>query len=759
MKKIYFLALFGILFLYNSSFSQARLQWIHMYGESRWGAEFTDVYLTENQDFAVCGYRATNGETKLGWISLIDGESLDQIFDYRHGEERDYIILNSIIEVDGGGFLAAGTDSRHNEGDMVAIRVDSEGELVWIEHYGDDFGDGCKAVIELKSGSFLLGGFNQSEDHWSDGYLVEIDAEGEIIWEETYGDEFNQSINGLRETEGGYLAAGRWDYNGWLLKVNDNGEEDWSQIYSRDVDGMPPFSESFQDIISCQGGYLLAGQNGLTRGERVGWTDNFWIMKVDNDGDSIWERFYNLGENGFPKVFFSATAMLDGGFTLVGINTWTVDNNPQLGAEVVRTNNGGEINWDHRLPRNPQGIDVQQVRSVVRTRDDGAVVAGTGRINGSDRAGILMKVIPERSGPVILETTPEIQELNILVGDSIFFDVYAVDLQGDSLLYYWTLDNDSLTTDTCVTVTFDDPGEFAVECFVSDGELGDSTMWVVNASEFYLEGHSPDSLDITVRRGEIVDFSFDVAAIEGIDLSYAWTHIDRNQRQNLIGEAEAVEFTFDLSGDQGVIGEVRSGEVSEERIWQVHVRSSVYSWWPSELELSAYKDSTLEFVITPFNEESDSLEYVWLLDGEPVGSDSASVLVTFTDVGLYQLTSIVNDGGEADTIRWSVNVQEWSFTADDADLADLPVSPVLYPACPNPFNSSVNLSIYLPLANHINLSIFDIQGREVKRLVYGNLPRGKLSFFWNASDYPAGVYVVRMEAGDAMEMRKVVLVR
>ena len=95
MKKIYFLALFGILFLYNSSFSQARLQWIHMYGESRWGAEFTDVYLTENQDFAVCGYRATNGETKLGWISLIDGESLDQIFDYRHGEERDYIILNS----------------------------------------------------------------------------------------------------------------------------------------------------------------------------------------------------------------------------------------------------------------------------------------------------------------------------------------------------------------------------------------------------------------------------------------------------------------------------------------------------------------------------------------------------------------------------------------------------------------------------------------------------------------------------------------
>ena len=78
---------------------------------------------------------------------------------------------------------------------------------------------------------------------------------------------------------------------------------------------------------------------------------------------------------------------------------------------------------------------------------------------------------------------------------------------------------------------------------------------------------------------------------------------------------------------------------------------------------------------------------------------------------------------------------------------------------PNPFNSSVKLSMYLPKADHVSFSIFDVNGREVSRLVDGNVGAGSQTFVWNASDFPAGVYVVRMEAGDAMEMRKVVLVR
>ena len=90
---------------------------------------------------------------------------------------------------------------------------------------------------------------------------------------------------------------------------------------------------------------------------------------------------------------------------------------------------------------------------------------------------------------------------------------------------------------------------------------------------------------------------------------------------------------------------------------------------------------------------------------------------------------------------------------------ELPIKFSLLSAFPNPFNSSVKLSMYLPKADHVSLSIFDINGREVWRLVDGNVGAGSQTFVWNASDFPAGVYVVRMEAGSVREMRKVVLVR
>jgi len=89
----------------------------------------------------------------------------------------------------------------------------------------------------------------------------------------------------------------------------------------------------------------------------------------------------------------------------------------------------------------------------------------------------------------------------------------------------------------------------------------------------------------------------------------------------------------------------------------------------------------------------------------------------------------------------------------------LPTTPVLYPASPNPFNSSVKLSMYLPKDGHVSLSIFNINGREVSRFIDGNVGVGNQTFFWNAINFPAGLYVVRMDAGDVSEMQKVVLVR
>jgi len=321
------------------------------------------------------------------------------------------------------------------------------------------------------------------------------------------------------------------------------------------------------------------------------------------------------------------------------------------------------------------------------------------------------------------------------------------------------MDEEELDTDSTVTIEFEDFGVYNLHFSVSDSELSAELQWQIHVTDFFIRSTTPDSLNFSIRRGTNIDFSVDAVAVEDREISYNWMLTDRNRQEQVIGETESVSFMFNMADEHEIKVTVTYGEISEDINWIINVRSSVYSWWPSQLEVNAYVDSTQEFIITPFNENSDSLEFTWLLDDEQLESDSMSVIVTFTETGQNEVTSIVHDGIEADTVRWVINVEEWSFTADDTDCADLPNTPELYPASPNPFNSSLKLSMYLPGKNQVRLSIFDINGREVSRLIDGKVTAGNRTIVWNANDFPAGVYVVRMDAGNVSEMQKVVLVR
>ncbi len=244
------------LFLLNSGIqSQPRFQWVNTYGESPRGADFNDVYLSIEGNFALCGRINRDANAHFGWIVLLDGGTREVLFSTEIGEDGDYILFHSLVEVDGGGFLAAGYDHHHNGGDFIATRVSNEGEVLWTEFYGDNFRQHCYAVIELKNGNFLLAGFDREGGGSEVGYLIEIDSEGEVIWEENYREERYQVFSSIRETDDGYLLAGASNHDGWLLKVNEIGEVIWSQTYSRDIVDHE-FGEYFSSLISCPGGYL-----------------------------------------------------------------------------------------------------------------------------------------------------------------------------------------------------------------------------------------------------------------------------------------------------------------------------------------------------------------------------------------------------------------------------------------------------------------------------------------------------------------------
>ncbi len=85
---------------------------------------------------------------------------------------------------------------------------------------------------------------------------------------------------------------------------------------------------------------------------------------------------------------------------------------------------------------------------------------------------------------------------------------------------------------------------------------------------------------------------------------------------------------------------------------------------------------------------------------------------------------------------------------------------------PNPFNPETNIKFGIPKDAKVNLVIYDILGREVAKLVNGELKAGVYSVNWNASSYASGIYFYKLEArqagsstGSFVQTKKMVLIK
>jgi endonuclease I len=95
---------------------------------------------------------------------------------------------------------------------------------------------------------------------------------------------------------------------------------------------------------------------------------------------------------------------------------------------------------------------------------------------------------------------------------------------------------------------------------------------------------------------------------------------------------------------------------------------------------------------------------------------------------------------------------------------DIPAAAVLYQNVPNPFNPITRLSFDMGSAGHASLKVYDPAGRLVTTLVDGHRGAGAHAVIWDGRDdegriSAAGVYLYRLETGDATETMRMVLVK
>jgi len=119
----------------------------------------------------------------------------------------------------------------------------------------------------------------------------------------------------------------------------------------------------------------------------------------------------------------------------------------------------------------------------------------------------------------------------------------------------------------------------------------------------------------------------------------------------------------------------------------------------------------------------------------------------------YELRAVFDDGSE-DTVGASLASVT---TGGQLGLA-------LLPGRPNPFTDEVTLRFDLPTSQPVELAIYDLRGRAVRRLVNGTVERGRCEAIWDGRDalgepVPSGVYFVRLRVGGTEVAAKLLLVR
>ena len=95
----------------------------------------------------------------------------------------------------------------------------------------------------------------------------------------------------------------------------------------------------------------------------------------------------------------------------------------------------------------------------------------------------------------------------------------------------------------------------------------------------------------------------------------------------------------------------------------------------------------------------------------------------------------------------------------DEDAAQLPTNVQLMQNYPNPFNPETVIRYSIPKAEEVSLVVYNLIGEKVAQLIEEQKPAGNYTVEWNASDFASGIYFYRLQAGDFVQTRKMVLLK
>jgi len=124
-----------------------------------------------------------------------------------------------------------------------------------------------------------------------------------------------------------------------------------------------------------------------------------------------------------------------------------------------------------------------------------------------------------------------------------------------------------------------------------------------------------------------------------------------------------------------------------------------------------------------------------------------------TDVILRSATlndNLIWTDGYTATVEFAVSVQDEQLIPGEFELSQ---------NYPNPFNPMTTINYALPKESHVRLIVYNLLGEEVARLVNEQQTAGYKQISWDASTAASGIYFYRLQAGEFVLTRKMVLLK
>jgi hypothetical protein len=356
---------FGCPRLYSSHNPMSATSFAKTYGGTS-GEGSLSVQQTSDGGYIVVGTTSSFGAGE-GDIFLIKTDADGNIIWAKTYGGTDDDWASSVQQTSDGGYIVAGWTYSFGAGlnDIFLINTDANGNIIWAKTYGGTNYDNAYSVQQTSDGGYILAGYTASFGAGGDIFLIKTDANGNIIWAKTYGGTYGDWASSVQQTsDGGYIVAGTtWsfgagDYDIFLIKTDANGNLQWAKIY-----GGTYWDEAFSVQQTFDGGYILAG---YTLSFGAGYYDAF-LVKMDANGNVQWANTY--GGTGY-EVASSVQQTFDSGYILAG---YTLSSSTgYFDIFLIKTDANGNIIW----AKTYGGTNGEGASSVQQTSDGGYIVAG-----------------------------------------------------------------------------------------------------------------------------------------------------------------------------------------------------------------------------------------------------------------------------------------------------------------------------------------------------------------------------------------------